>query len=246
MPAETVKCIESWKRVMPEYELVLWDMDRFDVSSVPFVEVACYKKKWAAAADYIRLYSVYTEGGIYMDTDVYTVKPFDDLLSNAFFTAIECIKPYVESEDYAAQIDKNGLPKTKDVFAIRFGLQAAVFGGIKGHPFLYSCMDWYKDNPISMSDGTYLNPIIAPRVYAQVALEYGFCYKDEMQYLAEGVVIYPSSLVAVSPYYACDDNYGIHCTYGSWLRVDKRIRRKLAGLAILRKLFRKKPIIELT
>jgi mannosyltransferase OCH1-like enzyme len=70
IPAETVKCINTWKKIMPEYELVLWDKNKFDIKSVPFVEEACKVKKWAFAADFIRLYAIYNEGGIYMDTDV--------------------------------------------------------------------------------------------------------------------------------------------------------------------------------
>jgi hypothetical protein len=52
MPAETIKCIDSWKEKMPEYEFVLWDKNRFDITSVTFVEEACKVKKWAFAADY--------------------------------------------------------------------------------------------------------------------------------------------------------------------------------------------------
>jgi mannosyltransferase OCH1-like enzyme len=74
MPPETVRCIDTWKKVMPEYELVLWDKNKFDVNSVIFAREACGVKKWAFAADYIRLFVIYTEGGIYLDTDVYVKK----------------------------------------------------------------------------------------------------------------------------------------------------------------------------
>ena len=70
---------------MPDYELVLWDQNKFDITSVPFVEEACRVKKWAFACDYIRMYAIYKEGGIYMDTDVRVIKKFDRFLHHGFF-----------------------------------------------------------------------------------------------------------------------------------------------------------------
>jgi mannosyltransferase OCH1-like enzyme len=74
MPMDIIKCIDTWKKIMPEYELILWDKNKFDITSVPFVKGDCHAQKWAFAADYIRLYALFTEGGIYMDTDVYVKK----------------------------------------------------------------------------------------------------------------------------------------------------------------------------
>ena len=63
-------CMQSWKEKLPDYDFVLWDKSHFDIHSVPWVEQACSAKKWAFAADYIRLYALYNYGGIYLDSDV--------------------------------------------------------------------------------------------------------------------------------------------------------------------------------
>lgn len=80
-PPKIQECIESWRRVLPDYEIIVWDENQFDVRSVPWVRRAFRLEKYAFAADYIRHYALYTEGGIYLDTDIEIRKPFDELLT---------------------------------------------------------------------------------------------------------------------------------------------------------------------
>ena len=89
MPELALKCIESWHKYMPNYQYKLWNEDNFDVKSVPYVNEAYESRKYAFVTDYVRLYALYTEGGIYMDTDVEVLKPYDDLLSLSGFTGYE-------------------------------------------------------------------------------------------------------------------------------------------------------------
>lgn len=89
MPELAVKCIASWHKLMPDYQYKLWNEDSFDVESVPYVKEAYECRKFAFVTDYVRLYALYTEGGIYMDTDVEALKPYDDLLSLSAFTGYE-------------------------------------------------------------------------------------------------------------------------------------------------------------
>lgn len=89
MPPMAQKCIESWHRFMPDYEYKLWNEDNFDVNSVPYVKEAYEARKFAFVTDYVRLYALFTEGGIYMDTDVEVLKPYDDLLELTAFTGYE-------------------------------------------------------------------------------------------------------------------------------------------------------------
>ncbi|MBR4228714.1 MAG: glycosyl transferase [Bacteroidales bacterium] len=89
MPELALKCIESWHKYMPDYEYKLWNEDNFDINSVPYVKEAYESKKYAFVTDYVRLYALYTEGGIYMDTDVEVLKPYDDLLDLCGFTGYE-------------------------------------------------------------------------------------------------------------------------------------------------------------
>ncbi len=89
MPNLALKCIESWHKYMPDYEYKLWNEDNFDLNSVPYVKEAYEVKKYAFVTDYVRLYALFHEGGIYMDTDVEVLKPYDDLLSLSGFTGYE-------------------------------------------------------------------------------------------------------------------------------------------------------------
>ena len=89
MPDLAIKCIESWHNHMPDYEYKLWNEDNFDVNSVPYVKEAYEARKYAFVTDYVRLYALYTEGGVYMDTDVEVLKPYDDLLGLSGFTGYE-------------------------------------------------------------------------------------------------------------------------------------------------------------
>jgi mannosyltransferase OCH1-like enzyme len=184
MPEDTVKCINSWKSKMPGYELVLWDKNKFDITSAPFVEEACQAGKWAFASDFIRMYAIYTEGGIYLDTDVYVIKSFDDFLNHGFFTSLEYDKKAVIQQDAYELLNEDGTLKNAGdrILNRGIGIQAAVFGGVKGHPFAKSCMDWYTDKHFILSDGRpYYEELVSPVIYADVAIEYGFMYKDELQ-----------------------------------------------------------------
>lgn len=89
MPELALKCIESWHKFMPDYEYKLWDEDNFDIHSNPYVEESYKARKFAFVTDYVRLYALYTEGGIYMDTDVEVLKRYDDLLFLPAFTGYE-------------------------------------------------------------------------------------------------------------------------------------------------------------
>ena len=77
MPELAQKCIESWKKQLPEYEYKLWNEDNFDINSVPYVKEAYEARKYAFVTDYVRLYALYHFGGVYMDTDVEVLKPLD-------------------------------------------------------------------------------------------------------------------------------------------------------------------------
>ena len=89
-PKLAEKCIKSWKKYCPDYELVEWNETTFDIDSAPlFVRQAFESKKWAFITDYVRLWAMYNYGGIYMDTDVEVVKPLDRFLSEKAFSGFE-------------------------------------------------------------------------------------------------------------------------------------------------------------
>jgi len=86
------KCIKSWNEKLPDYEIIEWNENNFNVHEHPFTKKAYNEKKWAFLSDFIRLYVIYKHGGIYLDTDVEILKSFDPLLENNFFIGIEMDK----------------------------------------------------------------------------------------------------------------------------------------------------------
>jgi mannosyltransferase OCH1-like enzyme len=153
MPKIIVECMKTWREIGSEYELILWDRDKFDINSIDFVAEACSVKKWASASDYIRLYALYIEGGIYLDSDVIIQKNFSDFLNHDFFSCIEYHQSVVEKNNSKALLYEDGSVKNPVMRVPGIGIQAAVLGSIKGHPFLKDCLTWYEQNHFILSNG---------------------------------------------------------------------------------------------
>jgi mannosyltransferase OCH1-like enzyme len=126
-PASIHKYIDSWKLILTDYEFILWDLNRFDINSSLWVKQAFESKKYAFAADYIRLYAVYNYGGIYLDCDVEVLKKFDDLLSLPYFIGTEG----------------------------RNHIEAGVFGAEKGTDWLRKCLEYYINRNFLLNDGRF-------------------------------------------------------------------------------------------
>ncbi len=78
-PKLILKCIESWKKFCPDYDIKEWNEDNFDVTCCKYVREAYEAKKWAFVSDYCRFYVLYNYGGVYLDTDVELLKPLGEL-----------------------------------------------------------------------------------------------------------------------------------------------------------------------
>ena len=89
MNERSKKCLESWKKILPDYEIKEWNEDNFDINYNDFTKQAYENKKWAYLSDVVRLYALYTEGGIYMDTDVEIYKSLDEFLDLDGFIGFE-------------------------------------------------------------------------------------------------------------------------------------------------------------
>lgn len=79
------RCIKSWKKILPDYEIKCWNEKNFDINQFSFTKEAYKEGKYAFVSDVARLYALYSDGGIYMDTDMLVVKNFDHLLTYSFF-----------------------------------------------------------------------------------------------------------------------------------------------------------------
>jgi mannosyltransferase OCH1-like enzyme len=119
------KCISSWQKYLPDYEIIEWNEDNIDIDSHPFMKKAYQDKQWAFVADYARILVLKKEGGIYLDTDMEVIKSFDLLLNTPFFIG-------KESDDW---------------------INAGIIGSTKEHFLLdkilkqYDILDGYKTIP---------------------------------------------------------------------------------------------------
>ncbi len=193
MPLEIQECIKSWKEKLPDFKVKKWDTTNFDIDSVPYVREAFKEKKWAFASDYIRLYALYKEGGVYLDSDVFVIRRFDEYLTHRFFSAIECY------------------PEVNDDLQI----QAAVMGAEKEHPFIKDCMAYYQNSHFINPDNSF-NEMISPLLYAKAAEKYGFKYKNQAQLLEEDMMLYSIEEIAPLTDFVSKRTRMVHCCAGSW------------------------------
>lgn len=112
-------CINTWKQFLPDYEIVLWDTKRFDINSVAWVKEAFEAKKYAFAADYIRFYALYTEGGIYLDSDVEILKTFTPLLECKSFIGFEAATEMVEAAIVGSESGMEWCKKILDFYTTK-------------------------------------------------------------------------------------------------------------------------------
>lgn len=209
------RCIDSWKKVMPDYEIKEWNENNFDLDTVNWTKESILKKKWSLASDYIRHYAIYTEGGIYMDTDVMVYKRFDEFLVKSFFTSIE-LHPKSFAEKGVMQLDGNGLPFDENKCVAGMRLLAACFGAEKGNVFIKECLDYFGNRHYINQDGSLYEDEINPGIMAKLLLKYNFRYKDEKQFLAENMLVLPSNVFAGDPQTRTKHSYAMHFMDNSW------------------------------
>lgn len=109
LPELEQRCIESWRKVLPDYTIKVWNESNFDVSCCLYVKQAYEKGKFAFVSDYARIFALYSEGGIYLDTDVEVLKPLGGFLNKTGFLGFEN-KTFVGTALMAFQ-KKNGILK---------------------------------------------------------------------------------------------------------------------------------------
>lgn len=89
LPESAHKCIASWRKFLPDYEIKEWNEDNFDVNIIPYTQQAYEAKKYAFVSDYARFWILYKYGGLYFDTDVEVIKPMYDIIERGPFMGVE-------------------------------------------------------------------------------------------------------------------------------------------------------------
>lgn len=155
------KCIASWQKYCPDFEIIEWNESNYSIEKAPlYVQQAYEKKKWAFVSDYVRLQVVYENGGIYFDTDVELQKPITNLMIyDAFFGA-----------DTTAKIN-TGLG----------------YGAVEGHQLVREIMQEYQDIPFILEDGS-MDMLGCPGRNTEEFYKYGYEETNRMQELMAGTV----------------------------------------------------------
>lgn len=202
MPKLARKCIKSWKKYCPDYEIKEWNEDNFDLDMYPYVREAYDHRKFAFVTDVVRLYALYHEGGIYMDTDVELVKPLDPFLHHVGFSGYE-----------------------KEKF-ISTGIMATEKGAkwAKDNLDHYNCLHFIK------ADGTFdttTNVIVITNYMEKFGLRRDNSYQDFPGFFT----IYPKTVFCPLSFNSdqtnfSEDTVAIHHFAGSWLPKETRLRLK--------------------
>lgn len=194
------KCLDSWHKIMPEYEIKEWSLNNLpkEILNHSFVSSAIQAKKWAYATDYIRLWALYNYGGIYMDLDVIVYKPFDIFLNHQAFSCIE-----FNPRNFFKYIKKGKIKNGVTIYGLN--IEAAVLGAISHHIWIKDMIDYYDKLPFK-ADNLYYKKILMPLIISKISLKYGLRYVPIYQVLENDVHIYPPDVFS-----SCYDTSILKC-----------------------------------
>lgn len=201
-PKLAEKCIKSWKKYCPDYEILEWNEDNFDLASAPlYVRQAYEAKKWAFVSDYVRLKAMTGLGGVYMDTDVELVKPLDPFLKDRAFAGFETPE----------------------------NISTGVMACEKDFPLFLEFLKHYDGNSFLNPDGT-LNVTTNVETVTAVCRDRGLVPNGEHQ-VVEGLSLYPCDVFSPVSFETgrlkkTRRTTAIHWFSGSWYTEQEQIRRK--------------------
>ena len=202
IPQKFKENIATWRKFCPDYEIVRWDEDNYDVTKNLYMKQAYEAKQWGFVSDYARLDIINTYGGIYLDTDVELLKPLDDLLQFSFFCGFENPK------------------------YIAFGLG---FGGRKGSVILRDMLHLYEQMAFINRDGT-LNKTPCPTYQTQVMEAHGLVRNGQTQITRDFAALSMEYLNPVNFYgvgQPTANSFSIHQFAATWF--DDRKKEYHAG-----------------
>lgn len=163
LPELAEKCIVSWKKFLPDYEIREWNERNYNVRKIPYIAQAYDAKKYAFVSDYARFDVLYQYGGIYFDTDVEVIKPLNDILKRGAFAGVECA----------------------GTLAAGLGIASPA-----ASPVYKEILDSYKESSFLRKDGSMDLTTVVERV-SGIFKSHGFSNKSEIQKVA-GVTVYPA------------------------------------------------------
>ena len=209
LPELAHKCIDSWKKFLPDYEIKEWNERNFDVHRATYTDEAYRLKKYAHVSDYARFWILYHYGGIYLDTDVEIIRPMDDILEQNTFLGFEC---------------QQGIPQDNPNGNVNPGLGMGIY---KGHPFLNQVLNLYDHDHFVRWNGRSTG-----NVPFRVTPLIDFDHKEVL----EGGIVRVNDLLIYPIEYFCPINYftgeknitenthTIHHYMASWVKGGNRLQ----------------------
>ena len=211
LPELAQKCIASWKKYLPDYEIKEWNEDNFDVNIIPYTAEAYKTKKYAFVSDYARFWILYQYGGIYFDTDVEVIRPIDDIISKGNFMGFETDpKPQLKAVASEASVNP--------------GLGMGVAPGLG---IIKKMLDFYEGKHF-VHEANMRNQITVVHIATQVLRENGLKNVAGIQEVA-GCFVFPSEYfcpinVTTGRIHVEKNTRTIHHYAGTW--VDKKFSLK--------------------
>lgn len=206
-PENVRKTIKNWKKLMPDFEIIEWNENNFDVNSVDFVKKSYTQNKFAFVSDYVRIYALYKFGGVYLDTDVEVKKPLNSLLKNRAFIGFEDDKT----------------------------LMTGLIASVKNHEWLLDILNFYKTNKFNDHNGTY--KVFANTLYVTelTSKKYPLKFEDEIQNFDDNLIVYPFEYFCAKNWKSgkvqpTNNTFTIHHYSGSWLTFNEKSKLKLKKL----------------
>ena len=205
-PELAKKCIASWKKFCPDFEIREWNEDNCEYLAMPFMAEAYAAKKYAFVSDVMRLVVLEQYGGVYFDTDVEVVRDITPLLVGEGFIGVE----------------NDGFVNSGQVIA-----------AVSQHPVIQAMIEEYKKLHFTNADGT-INAVGCPHLNTDVMERFGLVPNGREQVVA-GIHVYPADFFnpldsATGKLVKTENTYSIHWYSMSWLPKRVRIKAKLGRL----------------
>lgn len=180
LPNSAEKCIDSWKKHLPEHEIKRWDESNFDVNMISYTRAAYKAKKYAFVSDYARYWILYNHGGLYFDTDVEIISGIDDIIAQGAFMG--CETPCRSNEDVTA-----GNSSVRGVPWVNPGLGLGIS---KDHDIIGEILTIYDTMEFTLPDHkSELENVVS--ITTRVLYGHGFKNSPDIQSI-KGINIYPS------------------------------------------------------
>ena len=227
-PSLAQKCIASWRKFFPNYEIKEWNENNFDVYQIPYTSQAYRCKKYAFVSDYARFKILYDNGGVYFDTDVEVIRSMDEIVAQAPYMGVETVEYPFGKADFKCSVNP--------------GLGFAV---PPRHAFFKDMINLYRSLDFEANRKDYALKTIT-QYTSEMLQKKGWVPTKEGVSKVDDITIFPKQYF--NPYSSkrgtfeiTDSTYSIHHYASSWLTPQQRLINKNKYISLLFWLFHRSP-----